>query len=234
MPACGICADPRQVIDHHNAGEVHNVRIEITCQDTCQVPATNSSCTGLQDILQMPASSETCTVQCPRGKLLGCHSNNYPIYTLCRLPPSSYPVGDPPVLNGTPNEPYCPHCLFGSCIIRRPPVFLIGKAVPSWANGRKQYKIYQRFWKLLKDLGLWDHPTYLARMTHPLDRRKIMPKCVQNVNDPTFLLENVLIISLLHRKSEAGIQIPWAFLTQTIDHHFYNKLFSIVCADQYL
>eukprot|EP00731_Ephydatia_muelleri_P037462 Em0477g1a len=42
---------------------------------------------------------------------------------------------------------------------------------------------YQQFWKLLKDLGLWDHPTYLARkglVTHPLDRREIMPKCVQN------------------------------------------------------
>ena len=164
-----------------------NVCIEITCQDTCQVPATNSSCTGLQDMLQVPASSETCTVQCPRGKLLGCHSNNT-MYTLCGLPPSGYPGGDPPVLNGTPNEPCCPHCLFGPCIIRRPPVFLTGRAVPSLANDRKQYKLYQQFWKLLKDLGLWDHPTYLARkglVTHPLDRREIMPKCVQNVNDPT-------------------------------------------------
>ncbi|KAL5472993.1 hypothetical protein EMCRGX_G027433 [Ephydatia muelleri] len=102
---------------------------------------------------------------------------------------------DPPVLNGTPNEPCCPHCLFGPCIIRRPPVFLTGRAVPSLANDRKWYKLYQQFWKLVKDLGLWDHPTYLARkglVTHPLDRREIMPKCVQNVNDPTFVLENVL------------------------------------------
>eukprot|EP00731_Ephydatia_muelleri_P017073 Em0010g171a len=109
----------------------------------------------------MPASSETCTVQYPRG----------------------YSGGDPPVLNGTPNEPCCPHCLFGPCIIRRPPVFLTGRAVPSLANDRKRYKLYQQFWKLLKDLGLWDHPTYLARkglVTHPLDRREIMPKCVQN------------------------------------------------------
>ena len=86
------------------------------------------------------------------------------------------------MLNGTPNEPCCPHCLFGPCIIRRPPVFLTGRAVPSLANDRKRYKLYQQFWKLLKDLGLWDHPTYLARkglVTHPLDRREIMPKCVQ-------------------------------------------------------
>ena len=102
------------------------------------------------------------------------------------------------MLNGTPNEPCCPHCLFGPC---RPPVFLTRRAVPSLANDRKRYK---QFWKLLKDLGMWDHPTYLARkglVTHPLDRREIMPKCVQNVNDPTFVLKSVLIISLLHRKS---------------------------------
>ena len=35
------------------------------------------------------------------------------------------------MLNGTPNEPCCPHCLFGPCIIRRPPVFLTERAVPS-------------------------------------------------------------------------------------------------------
>ena len=130
------------------------------------------------------------------------------------------------MLNGTPNEPCCPHCLFGPCIIRRPPVFLTGRAVPSLAYDRKRYKLYQQFWKLLKDLGLWDHPTYLARkglVTHPLDRREIMPKCVQNVNDPTFVLESVLIISLLYRKSEAGIQIQWAFLTLTTDHHFVTS-----------
>ena len=84
-------ADLRQVIDHHNAGGVDNVCIEITCQDTCQVPATNSSCTGLQD---MPASSETCTVQCPRGKLLGCHSNNTPFRDL-PLPPPIHPLPTP-------------------------------------------------------------------------------------------------------------------------------------------
>ena len=144
--------------------------------------SSNSSCRGLQDMLQMPASSETCTVQCPRGKLLGCHRNNTPFIHFVGFLHQVTQEEDPPVLNGTPNEP---------CIIRRPPVFLTGRAVPSLANDRKRYKLYQQFWKLLKDLGLWDHPTYLARkglVTHPLDRREIMPKCVQNVNDPTFVL----------------------------------------------
>ena len=40
LPAAFV-ADLRQVINHHNAGGVDNVCIEITCQDTCQVPATN-------------------------------------------------------------------------------------------------------------------------------------------------------------------------------------------------
>ena len=52
LPAIVFVADLRRVIDHHNAEGVDNVCIEITCQDTCQVPATNSSCTGCQDTLQ--------------------------------------------------------------------------------------------------------------------------------------------------------------------------------------
>ncbi|KAL5464083.1 hypothetical protein EMCRGX_G033043 [Ephydatia muelleri] len=55
---------------------------------------------------------------------------------------------------------------------------LTGRAAPSLANDRKRFKLYQQFWQLLKELGLWDHPTYLARkglVTHPSDRREIMP-----------------------------------------------------------
>ena len=43
------------------------------------------------------------------------------------------------MMDGTVNEPPCPHCLSGPCIIRRPPVFLSGRAVPSLANDRKRY-----------------------------------------------------------------------------------------------
>ena len=118
-----------------------------------------------------------------------------PLYTLCGLTPSG---GDPPVLDGSPNEnePPCPHCLLAPCIIRQRPVFLTGRAAPSVHNDRKRFNLYKKFWKVLRDLGLWNHPTYLGRktlVTHPSDRREIMPKCVQNVNDPTFLLESVLI-----------------------------------------
>ena len=65
------------------------------------------------------------------------------------------------MLDGSHDEPSCPHCLFGPCILRRPPVFLTGRAAPSLVNNRKRFKLYQQFLQLLKDLGLWDHPTYL-------------------------------------------------------------------------
>ena len=81
------------------------------------------------------------------------------------------------MLNGTPNEPCCPHCLFGPCIIRRPPVFLIGRAVPSLANDRKRYKLYLQFWKLLKpnipgEEGIGDAPIGQKR-----DNAKMCTKC---------------------------------------------------------
>ena len=47
-------ADLRHVIDHHNSGGVDNICIEMTCQDTFQVPATNSS---HQDTFQVPAAN---------------------------------------------------------------------------------------------------------------------------------------------------------------------------------
>ena len=161
----GFVADLRQVIEHHNAG---GVDIAFTCQDTIQMPATTSS---------------------RRGNCL------FAIETspLCWFPASIYsgfPGGDSPVLDGSQDEPSCPHCLFGPCIIRRPPVFLTGRAAPSLANDRKRFILYLQFLQLLKDLGLWNHPTYLARkelVTHPSDRREIMPKCVQNVNNSAYL-----------------------------------------------
>lgn len=101
LPAAFV-ADLRRVIDLHNRGGWYMRR---------NMPATNSGCTRHQYIVQVPANSETCAVL---------------IYALHGLPPSGYPGGDPPVLDDTPNEPCCPHCLFGPCIIRQPLVFLTG------------------------------------------------------------------------------------------------------------
>ena len=122
-------------IEHHNAG---GVDVAFTCQDTIQVPATTSS-RGQ-----------------PRGNCLVVTATS----PLCWFPTSiysDYPGGDSPVLDGSQDEPSCPHCLFGPCIIRRPPVFLTGSAIPSLANDRKRFKLFQQFWQLLKDLRLRDH-----------------------------------------------------------------------------
>ena len=153
----------------------------------------SSACRQLQQYraprwLTVQGSSDTCSGQRPKGKLLGYHSNSVPSIHFVGFPPSGYPGGDPPMMDGTVNEPPCPHCLFGPCIICRPPVFLSGRAAPSLANDRKRYRLYLQFWQVLRDLGLWNHPTYLMRkglVTHPSDRREIMPKYVQNVKHIT-------------------------------------------------
>ena len=112
------------------------------------------------------------------------------------------------MLDGTQDEPPCPHC----CIVRRPPIFLMGRAAPSlvhqyssWegcpipcppiflmgraapslVNDQNRFRLYQQFWQLLNDLGLWDHPTYLMRkevVTHIDDRQETMPLCVKHVS----------------------------------------------------
>ncbi|KAL5494162.1 hypothetical protein EMCRGX_G015440 [Ephydatia muelleri] len=173
-----------------------------------------------------------------------------------------YPAGDPPVLDGTQDEPPCPHCLHRapstniphgkscpipcppiflmgraapslvhqysswegcpipcppivlmgraapslahqyssweelphplptnsphgkSCPIPCPPIFLMGRAAPSLVNDQNRFRLYQQFWQLLNDLGLWDHPTYLMRkevVTHIDDRQEIMPLCVKHI-----------------------------------------------------
>ena len=100
-----------------------------------------------------------------------------------------------------------------SCILCRPPVFLTGRAAPFLANDGKRFILYQQFWQLLKDLVLWDHPTCLARkglVTHPSDRREIMPKCVQNVNNSAYLVEGELIITfpVFHTGNQKQISKP--------------------------
>ena len=157
----------------------------------------------------MPATTSS-TGQ-PRGNCLVVIAT-----TLCWFPASiysGYPGGDSPVWDGSQDEPSCPYCLFGPCIIHRPPVFLTGRAAPSLAHDRKRFILYQQFWQLLKDLGLWDHPTYLERkglVTHPSDRREIMPKCVQNVNNSACLVEGELVntFPVFHTGNQKQISKP--------------------------
>jgi hypothetical protein len=78
----------------------------------------------------------------------------------------------------------CPYCLQCPCITRHPLSWLRGAAAPSVTNHTKRYNLYRKFWKALKDLGLWSNPTYLLRKslrTTPYDPREMMPNCVVEV-----------------------------------------------------
>ena len=81
-------------------------------------------------------------------------------------------------------EPYCPHCLMGPCVIEMPPDFLVGNADADPGNLKKRFALYRKFWSLLQAFGLWHDDTYLQRkraVTHQDDRRELLPLCVVTV-----------------------------------------------------
>ena len=127
---------------------------------------------------------KSCPIPCP------------PIFLMGRLPhplPTNIPHGKscpipcPPIfLMGRLPHPLPTNIPHGkSCPIPYPPIFLMGSAAPSLVNDQNRFRLYQQFWQLLNDLGLWDHPTYLMRkevVTHIDDRQEIMPLCVKHVS----------------------------------------------------
>ena len=119
-PTCRLCGRTQT---GHQTPQCRRGR---RCQDTIQVPATTSS------------------REQPRGNCLVVIATSPICWSIYMY--SGYPGGDSPVLDGSQDEPSCPHCLFGPCIICRPPVFLTGRAAPSLANDRKRFKLYQQFW----------------------------------------------------------------------------------------
>ena len=93
--------------------------------------------------------------------------------------------GDPyvdSVLGGLENYPACPHCLMGPCITVSGMTHLLGSCGPDITNHSKRHKDYRKFWKSLKDRGLWQHETYLHRKTSlglsEVELRELMPQCV--------------------------------------------------------
>ena len=96
--------------------------------------------------------------------------------------PLGYPaIGDAPLLRG-PN--HCRRCLCAPCIILKPPDFLRGSCDPHPANAEKRHMLYRKFWRCLKNLGVWQNGEYLRRKevrTARDDRRDIMPDCVLEV-----------------------------------------------------
>ncbi len=52
-------------------------------------------------------------------------------------------------------------------------------------NMVKRHKLYRKFWTLLGNLGVWNHPLYMAykiTKTSVHDRRDVMPDCVLRVS----------------------------------------------------
>ena len=70
-----------------------------------------------------------------------------------------------PSLGGEEERPPCPHCFGGPCVVEMPPDFLMGSSAPHESNREQRYKLYQTFWRLMGDLGLWKHAPYKRRKT---------------------------------------------------------------------
>ena len=122
-----------------------------------------------------------------------------------------------PVLN---DDPLCLHCLMGPCVVDLPPDFLRGAADPDIGNIHNRYALYRKFWPLLRDLRLWNHPTYLARKaakTHPDDPREVMPECVVKVNNNILKLNKTILI-LSHRRYVGVFRTPLVLLTRISRH----------------
>ena len=95
---------------------------------------------------------------------------------------SGYDTSEPPVLDG---ECPCPYCHLAPCIIAQPPSWLRGSASANLGNITNRFKLYGRFWTLLGQLGVWNHPLYLEyKLTKTAihDKRDVMPDCVLRVS----------------------------------------------------
>ena len=71
---------------------------------------------------------------------------------------SGYNNADPPKLDG-PNA--CPHCHLAPCVTARPLSWVRDSAEARLGNITKRFRRYRKFWTLLGQLGVWNHPEYL-------------------------------------------------------------------------
>ena len=101
------------------------------------------------------------------------------------VPPKGYSSdGGFPSLGGDNENNPSPHCFCGPCIVEMPPDFLVGSSTPHARNREQRYKLYRKFWQTLKQLGLWQHPSYKRRKTEKTaedDPREIFPDCILQV-----------------------------------------------------
>ena len=99
--------------------------------------------------------------------------------------PKGYSYENPPPLIGCGQEDnFCPHCLMCPCVVLKPPEFLRGSSDAHIRNRQHRFRLYRGFWKMLKDLGVWNDDRYLERkkrVTQEHDQREIMPSCIIDV-----------------------------------------------------
>ena len=96
----------------------------------------------------------------------------------------------------------CQHCFCSSPIIQNPPTFLLCCLSACLANNSKQFELHSQFWKLLRDIGLWQHPHHLQNIrkftTKYYPRKIFLPRIIPSSNyyieihDGTFPLIKIL------------------------------------------
>ena len=59
----------------------------------------------------------------------------------------------------------CQHCFCSPHIIQNPPAFLLRCLAARLANNSEQFELHSQFRKLLRDIGLWQHPGHLQNKT---------------------------------------------------------------------
>ena len=91
-----------------------------------------------------------------------------------------------PVLRG---ENHCPHCLCVPCVNTLPPDFLKGSCDPHLANAEKRHRLYNLFWWILSDIGVWRDPEYLQRK----EERTVRDDC-RDIHPP-------YVIQVIHMSS---------------------------------
>ena len=83
------------------------------------------------------------------------------------------------VLGGLEDHHLCSYCLLGPCITVGQLTSMQGSCAPDITNHAKHHKEYRRFWKSLKDRGLWQRELYINRKTaaglSEVELRELMP-----------------------------------------------------------
>ena len=134
--------------------------------------------------------------------------------------PFGYVGAAPPILDGTADDPPCPYCHLGPCIITRGPSWLVGSSAPSLGNLAKRYGLYRKFWRVLRQLGVWSHPLYLnEKMAHTTltDVREVMPKCFVTVSWFFFTHTSHKLCTCCFRMSEEDSRTRQEYITRTLN-----------------